>query len=216
MKEPTRLEEGAATAFERQLFDAAKRQVPGAALKARMQEGLGLSAATAPVQTVVTKSFALGGKAKVLLAVVAVAAAVTVPLVWTKHRGTPPSQVNATPGTSPQVEDSLLPDDDMSRSKAAAAASAANAPGTLLEEIRLLDRVRGAMSAGEPRRALAELEQYDLEYPRGAFSPEATVLRVEALDAVGDSRAARALGEQFLARHPNNPLAQRVARIVQR
>jgi hypothetical protein len=36
------------------------------------------------------------------------------------------------------------------------------------------------------------------------------------LDKAGDSRAAKLLGQQFLAQHPKNPLADRVARIVRR
>ena len=217
MTDPMRLAEGEATAFERQLLDAAKRQAPGSALKARMQEGLGLGGATAPVQALVGKSFALGWKANALLALAAVGAAVTVPLVWRSQRGTSSGQpASAVPGTSMSadpVPSSPSSADDLLRAKTR---QAAGASGSVMEEIRLLDRVRGAMSAGAPRRALAELQRYDQQYPRGAFGPEAVVLRVEALDNAGDHQAARALGQQFLARHPKNPLADRVAKIVQR
>lgn len=204
MRDPMRLEEGAGTAFERRLFDAAKRQVPGPVLKARMEQGLGLSGAAVPVPSMVVKTFALGGRAKLLLAVVAVAAAVTGPLVWRTRRGAPSLTNDGHSRTN----------DGHSRSVTPSSAPAAHPTGTLLEEIRLLDRARGAMSTGEPRRALVELKRYAQQYPRGVFSPEATALRVEAMDAVGDTRAAKALGEQFLAQHPNNPLADRVSRIV--
>ncbi len=215
MRDPTRLEEGEATAFERQLLDAAKRQAPGAALKARMREGLGFAGATVPVQAVVAKSFAWGWKANVVVALVGVAASVAVPLMWRNYRGTSSSQRDVISRTPPPGEHAPLSTDDMLRSKNPATGTA-TAASTLMEEIRLLDRVRDAMSVGAPRRALAEIQGYDQRYPRGALGPEATVLRIEALDQAGDSQSARALGRQFLAQHPKNPLVNRVARIVQR
>jgi len=90
----------------------------------------------------------------------------------------------------------------------------ATAPADLREQMRLLDRARAALRAGEPRRALAELARYSERYPRGAFGQEATVLRVEALKQSGQDARAAALAREFVTRHADSPHVDRVSRIA--
>jgi hypothetical protein len=48
------------------------------------------------------------------------------------------------------------------------------------------------------------------------LTPEADVVRIEALLALGDMPAARARADRFLASHATSPLAARVRELVQR
>jgi outer membrane protein assembly factor BamD (BamD/ComL family) len=84
----------------------------------------------------------------------------------------------------------------------------------LAAELAILDRTKRALENGDPSGALKQLETHDAQFRDGRLAPEATVLRIEALIASGDTRAAeqRALG--FLAKHPKSPLAGRVRALV--
>jgi TolA-binding protein len=78
------------------------------------------------------------------------------------------------------------------------------------EEIRLLDHARAALLQRAPSRALERLNLYARRFPRGALRQEAAVLRIEALRAQGDQARAAALAQEFLAKHPGSPHAERV------
>jgi TolA-binding protein len=81
---------------------------------------------------------------------------------------------------------------------------------TLAAEIALFDRVRAAVGANEPDRALGLLDDYERRFPAGAFRQEAEVVRVQALLQKGDRAAANRAGERFLAAHPTSPHAARL------
>ena len=68
------------------------------------------------------------------------------------------------------------------------------------------------MKAGATERALVLLRRYETSYPGGAFRPEALALRIEALAEGGRAAEARPLAREFLARYPQSPLSDRVAR----
>jgi outer membrane protein assembly factor BamD (BamD/ComL family) len=85
-----------------------------------------------------------------------------------------------------------------------------------MDEIRSLDSARGALLSGSPRQALDTLERYEQRYPKGRFVPEVMVLRIQSLSAMGNTQAARALGQRFLSEYPRNPLAERVAQLIGR
>jgi outer membrane protein assembly factor BamD (BamD/ComL family) len=85
---------------------------------------------------------------------------------------------------------------------------------TLDAETSLLDAARGALRDGHPEAALRTLEGYDAQFPSGLLSPEATVLRIEALVRVGDDAGAGRLADSFLRAHPESPLAPRVRSLV--
>jgi outer membrane protein assembly factor BamD (BamD/ComL family) len=84
--------------------------------------------------------------------------------------------------------------------------------GDLRDQIALIDAARTAVKTGLTERALVLLHRYDVSYPAGAFRPEALALRIEALGEGGRAVEAKALAREFLARYPQSPLADRVAR----
>lgn len=118
---------------------------------------------------------------------------------------TPPTRVVAT--ASP-VED---PPEVVARPLPAASASA-KAP-SLRDEVASLDRARQAMGSSGAA-ALGELDRHAREFPGGALTTEATVLRIEALAASGRHGAAKSLAAQVLAAHPRGPYADRVRSLV--
>lgn len=208
--DPRRYDEGEATPFERHLFEAARRQVPSAALKARMQEGLGLAGASLSVP-VAAKSLALIWKVGMAVGLVVVGAVVAVTLVVRDPGPQPTSRPAAQVPELRSVVPVASSDDPVQ-----VGPSDAVADHSLMDEIQLLDGARVALTSANPRHALELLGRYEQRYPQGRFVPEVAVLRIQALSGVGETQAARALGQRFLAEYPNNPLAERVARIVGR
>jgi hypothetical protein len=174
-----------------------------------MLEGIGLVGASVAVP-IAAKALGLTWKSWVVLGLVAIGAAVTVPMMARKPDPAASSKTDSIPKkllaqlpVPPALEGPIQP-----------TLAPSGTADSLTDEIHLLDRARGALSVDAPRRALDVLEQYDQRHPRGRFEPEAVALRVEALHALGETQAARALGEQFLTLHPTNPLANRVAKII--
>jgi TolA-binding protein len=82
-------------------------------------------------------------------------------------------------------------------------------PATLTEEVAALDAARSALSAGDAKRALAQLDRYDSQLHGARLHAEALLLRSEALAADGRKPAAAALAREFLAKYPNSTLADR-------
>ncbi|AKU95328.1 hypothetical protein AKJ09_01992 [Labilithrix luteola] len=82
---------------------------------------------------------------------------------------------------------------------------------TLGRELARVTAARNALTGGDAASALRSLDAYDAEFPRGTFSVEVSVLRIEALARTGRSDEARELGNRFLARYPQGVLARRVA-----
>jgi outer membrane protein assembly factor BamD (BamD/ComL family) len=70
------------------------------------------------------------------------------------------------------------------------------------------------VKSGATERALTLLRRYETTYPGGAFRPEVMALRIETLDDAGRGAEARALAREFLARYPQSPVADRVARVA--
>jgi hypothetical protein len=81
-------------------------------------------------------------------------------------------------------------------------------------EISEITLVRGLLDKGDARGALTALDRYHQDYPHGALAPEASVLRIEALQLAGERSRAKALGESFLKAHPKSPHAQRVRSLL--
>lgn len=106
-------------------------------------------------------------------------------------------------------EQPVLPSQAVRTEPVASAASsvvANRAPSRtdLTREIVLLDRARMALAAGAPRRALEALDEL-VHLPTRALAPEATVLRVRALLAVGRREHAGQVVEDFARRAPGSP-----------
>ena len=87
------------------------------------------------------------------------------------------------------------------------------APG-LSDEVAALERARRALSEADNATALKALSEYDRQFSQGTLGPEAEVLRIEAVLRNGNKAAGKALGQRFLARFPNSPLAARVRSLL--
>lgn len=88
------------------------------------------------------------------------------------------------------------------------------AADALEREIELLDQARGALRTNAPADALAKLDRFAREFPRGRLASEAFVVRLEALMRARRVAEARALAGEHLARNPSSPHAPRIRRIV--
>ena len=102
--------------------------------------------------------------------------------------------------------------------ESATVASKPNSPVTaqhsLESEIALLDFAQRALAAGQPSVALQDLDTHRRIFANPNLLPEATLVRIEALLALGRSVEARKLGEQLLAAQPTGALAQRVKSLL--
>ena len=99
---------------------------------------------------------------------------------------------------------------------AAREATPAMSDAKLRDEIRLLDRARAALRMRAPQQALQELRHYFDGHPHGMLEPEAAVQRIEALRENGDRVQAAAASREFLSKHPDGPLADRVRRLAEK
>jgi hypothetical protein len=234
--DPKRLTVVGATDLERTLLQAARHERPSPELTARMAAGLGISAAavvtaaapaaaaaTAPMAAAapaaVTKTSALavwisGGAIAVAVAAGVVAVRVASPPAGPTPASKPASAFVAAPAASAPVAE---PAPDIITQKRIEKIRKRPAPppaGDLRDQIALVDAARTAVKSGATERAFALLHRYEITYPSGAFRPEVLALRIEALDDAGRSAEARSLAREFLARYPQSPVADRVARVA--
>jgi hypothetical protein len=116
--------------------------------------------------------------------------------------------------TPPSAEGTLEPTESAVPARSAAAPKARNSEA-FSAEVRVIDEARQKLRAGDPHGALAALERYsELVGHGGSLRAEATVVRIEALQASGDTQAASALARGFLSRNPKSAYADYVRRIV--
>jgi len=80
----------------------------------------------------------------------------------------------------------------------------------LTAELAALDTARTSLSHSDPAGALAALDSYARNFPRGRLKLEAEVLRIGALAKGGQTDVARKRAEAFLRLHPDSVLASRV------
>ncbi len=113
---------------------------------------------------------------------------------------------------APELSDETAADDTVSPVVSGSPA----AKGDVVAELKLLDEARKAVASGDPKAALTALDTRDRKHSRGALGPEAEVLRVEALFAAGDRRAAAARAKRFLRQHPGSPHEGRVRTLLSR
>jgi len=95
------------------------------------------------------------------------------------------------------------------------AAAPASTP-TLSNELGALKQIRQALRNGDGGAALVLLDRYDGGEYGSSLALEASVLRVEALDAVGRRAEAEALARRFVRDNPDSPLAERAQRFIDR
>jgi outer membrane protein assembly factor BamD (BamD/ComL family) len=84
----------------------------------------------------------------------------------------------------------------------------------VVEEVRSLDAARAALSAGDPRAALARLDAHERRFPGGTLEPEGIVLRVRALRDLGEWAEAARVANAFIASHPDSAQATRLRALV--
>jgi hypothetical protein len=94
------------------------------------------------------------------------------------------------------------------------AASGRRKSDAFAAELGLVDQARRAVAANRPDVALSLLNRLESENRNKSFGPEATAIRVEALVRSGDRATAARLARDFIARHPNHPLVERVQALV--
>ena len=90
------------------------------------------------------------------------------------------------------------------RTRAAIAAT-----GDFGDQIAFIDAARAAVSADDDRRALEILRRYQDKYPSGSFRPEATALKIEALDEARPRGGGAGARRAIRRRAPGQPAGDR-------
>jgi hypothetical protein len=88
------------------------------------------------------------------------------------------------------------------------------ASSTLADELARIDRAHRSLAAGNAAAALENVDAYDSLYPNGSLSQESNAIRIEALIAHGDHKAAERAASNFLAAHPTSPYAKRIRELI--
>jgi hypothetical protein len=81
-------------------------------------------------------------------------------------------------------------------------------------EVAALERAHKALGKHDPEGALFELDRYRAQFPNGSLASEETVLRVQALLALGDRSGAQRLAETYIAAHSDSPYARRIQELL--
>jgi hypothetical protein len=133
--------------------------------------------------------------------------------------GAQPATVEAPKVATP--EPSARPAERRASGTSAAVAVASNAAfptegsdRRLRDELLALERARQALRRGDASAALSALGSYELRFPQGALSREATVLSVEARLAAGDQQGARAVAARALEADSTSPHAKRIETLL--
>jgi hypothetical protein len=234
--DPERLKASNATKLERRLLAAAGDERPSPEMAMRMRQAIGLSTSGASAGTAALATAKATGLAWISAGIVAAAIVGGAVGIWTSHRRTATS--NLAPAAAPaqcvsSSTDPTLPTLPTSPTLSPVAARhernagiavqnrthlAATTPPSdradLRDEIALVDEVRTALNDRATKQALALLRRYAVTYPHGTFGPETEALRVEALDESGQHRLAQSLARDFVNRHPDSPLADRIGRSI--
>lgn len=141
-----------------------------------------------------TSTQKLIGGAAVVLAIVAI--------VIATRKEDPPKTTTTTADTTEKREPST-PTTTAQPTRAAEPSSSAPAPivsgapvdvSTLAQEAKTVEAARAALRAGDPKKALVEIERYERIPNGGSLKQEATILKIEALSKSGRKTDALALG----------------------
>lgn len=234
---PERLRSAGATDLERRLLDAAGREAPSRELTERMAVSLGIAApstggspreaanagkAAAPQAVTATSSFLPWVAAVVVAAAVGAMFIARRPAEKVAPATSATSVVSASPplpapSAPPSAERSSELQSEVKPAPPVPSVTQrrlAGAGAELAAQIALVDAARAELAGGGAQRALKLVDQYQARYPSGAFRPEVSAVKVEALMKLGRTVEARALAERFLAAHGPSPLAERVARLA--
>jgi hypothetical protein len=77
-----------------------------------------------------------------------------------------------------------------------------------------LREARQALGSGQPSTTLRLLDAYEARFVHPTLLPEATVMRIEALLALGRTGEAHTIADKLLADQPNSAYAQRVRSLL--
>lgn len=114
------------------------------------------------------------------------------PLAVVVDAGAPPALVELVQPTEPE------PESPRPKVKPVAPRAVADDPDLLERELALLDRARQELRTS-PERALTILETWRRDFPRGALAVEASLVRVEALLALGRRAEGEELARKLIA-----------------
>jgi hypothetical protein len=138
------------------------------------------------------------------------------PRVEAAKRVAPPRELPPRPREAPRPE--VTSTDAPPALTPSAATSAAPPPKakamTLLGELELLKRARSALRSGDGEQALELLDRHARERASNGLDAEATLLRIEALAAVGRHADASALAARFVRDNPNSALGDRAKSFI--
>ncbi|HTV22167.1 MAG TPA: hypothetical protein VMG12_25935 [Polyangiaceae bacterium] len=125
-----------------------------------------------------------------------------------------PQPARATPPREPAPNAANAPSGPSSASEPSAPVAAPAATPSLSSELGVLKQIRQALRGRDGAGALVLLDRYDTGEYGKSLSLEASVLRVEALDAVGRRREAETLARRFVRDNPDSPLAERAQSFI--
>jgi TolA-binding protein len=235
MKDPDRLSDKGGDEPGADLLRSAKRYRLSEKTRQRAFAAVGLAVGATAVATGKAAAEGVAGGTKMLgwafAGIVGVLASVGGYLVLAPGEKAPPPSMTATtvvappqhpveqPATPPTAENVELAAPSVSASAAprlapSPAGSRVAPPADLQAELAALDAASNAIARGDATRALALLDAYGRDFPRGSLGMEATVLRTEALDRAGRHAEAVERARAFVKRHPTSPLADRMRRIA--
>jgi hypothetical protein len=239
MSELRRWSEEGATPDELSLLDASRAERAPAPARSRAFKVLGLAVGvtTTTTATATASSAVLGTWTKLMGISVLVGGVAALGVAYeAKRAASPPPPRPAVEATAVAAPPAQPPSTDMPANVPAETtasaiavpaasppprlATALRAPRTassderLSQEVAALERANQALAAHQPDIALQALDRYAAEFPRGALSSDATVLRVRALLARGDRASAQRLASAYSAAHPDSPFARRLEALV--
>jgi hypothetical protein len=85
---------------------------------------------------------------------------------------------------------------------------------TLTRELGLIESARAALAENRPRVTLSRLDTYRTQFPHGRLGTEASMLRLEALVALGDRAGAQRIATRLLRNSPNSPYSPRIRSLL--
>ncbi len=228
MNDPTRLiDEPGGDELEASLLRMARSEGPSADGRRRILAGIAAAGAVSVASETAAATAKSASKTAVTKWGLLGVAAVAIPAALLLRGGqeqTQPTQLKAPPSAlqapatdvkapaAPAQAEGPAPVtvDDLPALPTPGAGSAAKNQGSLADEVAQLQKAKLALKGGNAAQALSELGVYAQRFPHPMLGAEASVVRIEALSASGDSARAKSMAESFLAKNPNSPYAARL------
>ena len=101
--------------------------------------------------------------------------------------------------------------------EATPSAAPARSVGDALEaELAQVDKARAALGSGRWGEAFSESQRYEREHPRGRLLQEALLIRMRALEQMGDAADTRAVARRLIRMSPSSPHAAQARALLER